>query len=469
MKKNLYSIVCGIFLCSSVFSQVVSSGRFHSLFTCNIGSAKSAGLNLTGQLGDGTTANKLSPVQVSGFTANIMAVSGGKNHSLFLKNDGTVWACGYNNYGQLGDGTNTQRNSPVQVSGLTGITAIANKENHSLFLKSDSTVWACGFNASGVLGDGTTVDKSTPVQVSGLTGIIAIAAGGDHSIFLKSDGTVWACGNNTQWQIGDGTGITRTTPVQVSGLTGIIAITTGYYHSLFLKSDGTVWASGSNNGTYGDGNINSSPVPVQSLITGVIAIGAGTGGYSLFVKNDGTVWGSGANSYGQLGNGNTTDVTTPVQASGLANIIAATGGNAFSLFVKNDGTVWACGQNSYGQLGIGNMTEQHTPVQITSLCSVVGVEEQQWQEEAGEIQVYPNPTSGLFNVQMSKLANLPVPQAGVQMNSIEVYNVFGECIHQHISTSAHPHIDLSEAPEGIYFVKIETAQGIVSKKVVVAR
>ena len=145
------------------------------------------------------------------------AIAAGGDHSLMLRYDGTVWASGNNGYGQLGDGTTTTRSTPVQVSGLTNITAIAAGWYHSLALRSDGTVWAWGWNGAGQLGDGTTTDRSTPVQVSSLTNITAIAAGAAHSLAIKSDGTVWAWGNNGAGQLGDGTTTYRTTPVQVSG------------------------------------------------------------------------------------------------------------------------------------------------------------------------------------------------------------------------------------------------------------
>ena len=87
-----------------------------------------------------------------------------------LKSDGTVWAWGDNGYGQLGDGTTTDRTTPVQVSGLSGVTAIAAGCYHTVALKSDGTVWAWGYNGYGQLGDGTTTQRTTPVQVSGLYG-----------------------------------------------------------------------------------------------------------------------------------------------------------------------------------------------------------------------------------------------------------------------------------------------------------
>ena len=168
------------------------------------------------------------------------------SHSIALKSYGTVWAWGYNYYGQLGDGTNKDRDTPVQVSGLSGVIAIAGGDGHTIALKSDGTVWAWGSNDSGQLGDGTTTNRNTPVQVSDLSGVTAIPCGGNHSIALKSDGTVWAWGDNYHGQLGDGTTDTeRHTPVQVLGsggvgfLSGVTAIAGGGLHTIALKTDGT--------------------------------------------------------------------------------------------------------------------------------------------------------------------------------------------------------------------------------------
>ena len=161
-------------------------------------------------------------------------VAGGPYHSLTLKNDGTVWAWGRNDFGELGNGTTTSRYTPVQVKGLTNVVAIAAGYDHSLALRSDGTVWAWGLNGNGQLGDGTTTNRTTPVQVKGLTNVVAIAAGVYHSLAIRSDGTVWTWGYNTYGQLGDGTTTNKTTPVQVKGLTNVVAIAAGVYHSLAL-------------------------------------------------------------------------------------------------------------------------------------------------------------------------------------------------------------------------------------------
>ena len=143
----------------------------------------------------------------------ITAIAAGGFHSLALKNDSTVWAWGSNGYGELGNGTNTNSNLPLQVPGLTGTNAIAAGGSHSLGLKSDGTVRAWGMNIWGQLGNGTFTDSNVPVQVSGLTGVSAIAACvGLHSVALKSDGTVRAWGNNGAGELGNGPTLTAMCP-----------------------------------------------------------------------------------------------------------------------------------------------------------------------------------------------------------------------------------------------------------------
>ena len=233
-----------------------------------------------------------------------------------IKSDGTVWAWGFNGSGEMGVGNvaTTRYNTPVQVSGLTGVTAIAGGFYHSVAVGSGGTVYTWGGNSYGQ-GSNTYL----PVLVTGLTGVTAIRCGSSYNVALKSDGTVVAWGINTSGQLGDGTTTTSSNPVQVSGLTGVTKIDVGGGdHSIALKSDGTVWLWGYNsNGQLGDGTTTQRSAPVQvSGLTGVTATAAGMS-HSIVIKNDGTVWSWGYNGYGQLGDGTTTQRTSPVQVSGL--------------------------------------------------------------------------------------------------------------------------------------------------------
>lgn len=155
---------------------------------------------------------------------DVQTIAAGSGHTLALKNDGTVWAWGDNYYGQLGDGTTTERHAPVQVTGLAGVTAIAAGGGHTVALRNDGTVWAWGDNYYGQLGDATATESHTPVQVTGLSGVTAIAGGGAHTVALKSDGTVWSWGDNSYGQLSDGTTTQRLTPVPVTG--SLVILTT---------------------------------------------------------------------------------------------------------------------------------------------------------------------------------------------------------------------------------------------------
>jgi alpha-tubulin suppressor-like RCC1 family protein len=326
------------------------------------GLALSWGYNLWGQLGDGTTTQRNSPVQVSGLP-DVVNVGGGYYHSIGLKADGTVWAWGYNFDGQLGTGSSdtTSHVTATQVTSLNSVTAIAAGAFHNLALKSDGTVWAWGWNAKGQLGDGATSSQSLPVQVMGLDQVIAISGGFEHSLALKSDGTVWAWGYNFEGQLGDGTTTDHLTPTQVISLTDVSAIAAGWFHSLVLKSDGSMWAWGANwDGELGsgslDGNVDSAhPIPQQvvGLDTGVIGLAAGPY-HSLAWKADGTPWAWGRNLQGQLGDGTTSSVGVPQIVPGLANVASIAGGWGHSLALKSNGSVWAWGLNDAGQLGDGS-------------------------------------------------------------------------------------------------------------------
>lgn len=265
--------------------KAVAAGEYHSLALGSDGTVWSWGDNSNGQLGNRyyTDVPTYTPARVvgpdgTGYLTDVIAISSGYCTSVALKADGTVWTWGYNYWGDLGIGINDNYDHPVpvQVQGLTGIVAISGGYDHYLALKSDGTVWAWGYNGSGELGDNTTQIRYAPVQVLGpggtgyLTGVTAIAAGWYHSLAIKSDGTVWAWGDNSSYQLGDTTWADRHTPIQVLGpggtntLSGITAIAADYDHSLALKSDGTIWAWGTNcSGELGDGTTTDRSTPVQ--------------------------------------------------------------------------------------------------------------------------------------------------------------------------------------------------------------
>ncbi len=291
-------------------------------------------------------------------------VSAGPNHTLALRSDGTVWAWGRNNLGQLGDGTTSLRTAPVQVSDLTGVVAVAAGRSHSLALTKDGRVWAWGDNSSGELGDGTTAGRLRPVPVSDLAGVTAIAAGGRlFSVALREDGTVVAWGDNNLGQLGDGTNTPRLRPVPVPGVSEVTAISAGHAHVLALRRDGSVMAWGWNGlGQLGDGTQTdrTRPVPVRD-VGGVIAISAGSLTHSLALRRDGIVLGWGNNYSGQMGDTLSPQRTRAAPVKGFGDIVAISAGSSHNIAVTSGGAVWVWGSNMCGQLNRINPVDQLRP------------------------------------------------------------------------------------------------------------
>ena len=291
----------------------VSAGGSHTMFINNDEALWAMGGNLDAQLGDGTTTSRRVPVKIA---SGVASVSAGRSHTMFVKTDGTLWGMGSNYSGQLGDGSTTSRSTPVQVaSGVASVSAggslsvgVSTLEVHTMFVKTDGTLWAMGNNKYGQLGDGTTTNRGLPVKIA--SGVASVSAGWGYTMFIKADGTLWGIGSNSSFQLGDGTTTSRSTPVQVAS--GVASVSAGERHTMFIKTDGTLWAMGSNSSfQLGDGTTTSRSTPVQ-VASGVASVSAGSG-HTMFVKTDGMLSAIGSNDSGQLGDGTTTSRSTPEQ------------------------------------------------------------------------------------------------------------------------------------------------------------
>ena len=367
------------------------------------GSVVGWGANALGQLGDGTFANRPTPVTSARFGSGsgVVAIAAGLSHAVALKADGSVWSWGSNNNGNLGNPSIVgASNVPVPVIGLgsgSGVVALTAGGNFTLARKADGTVWGWGTNNNGQLGIGNNINQPVPVQVKGpgavgvLSNIVALsappAAGGVFALALSADGTLWAWGNNSSGQLGDGTTTDRNTPVQVKGVGGsgvlndVAAIDAGgganNLHALAMQIDGTVLAWGSNsNGQLGTADTRASAVPVQvsglGRGSGVAAVSAGTG-LSLALKADGAVLAWGDNSSGQLGDGTFSGHATPAAVAGMMEIrsISTQILSHHSLAIRTDGVVVAWGNNDNGQLGTGDTANQLVAVAVPNLSDVI--------------------------------------------------------------------------------------------------
>jgi alpha-tubulin suppressor-like RCC1 family protein len=328
------------------------------------------GLNGNGQLGDGTTTDRTSPVRI-GTDTKWAGIAEGAFHSIGLKSDGTIWTWGSNNAGVLGDGNiNNVQTSPKQVGSDNKWISVAAGQFFSFGIKSDGTLWAWGSNSGlfgvngGQLGDGTTINRRIPVKIGTDNKWVSISSGFYHTLGLKSDGTLWAWGNNSNGQLGDGTNTDKTSPVLMGTDNNWVSITAGGYHSLGLKSDGTLWAWGENSsGSLGDGTTINKNTPVQvGTDNKWVNITAGYT-HSLGIKTDGSLWAWGENSSGSLGDGTAINRNTPVQIGTDNRWVSIVAGYYYNHGLKSDGTLWAWGYNGDGQLGDGTNTEQTMPVQ----------------------------------------------------------------------------------------------------------
>jgi len=430
----------------------IAAGVAHSLALRADGTVRAWGSNGRGQLGDGSTNQHELPIQVP-MLSSIVAIAAGE-HSLAHHSSGTVWAWGANDGGQLGNDTTGDSHNPTPVldgpgstESLNLITAIAAGGSHSLAIRADGEARAWGHNDAGQLGDGTEKDRHTPVAMKFVKGgveytakVTALAGGGQHTLVIVHTGGGWGWGANGSKQLGNplipadesetavdqklspkaiaagaahgleisgGEGALGPTGIYDSGdgwawgandqeqvkpgdmsgqplgmtvtLSGGTAIAGGGAHSLELSPTGNVYAWGANDRGQAGLGAASKPssyiLPVKGpggdgLLSGVKAVAAGES-HSLALKGDGTVWAWGANDGGQLGDTSLKDRATPVQVKGLGgngvliDIVAIAAGGQTSLALRADGTVWSWGVNDKGQLGNNVATKYSTtPVQV---------------------------------------------------------------------------------------------------------
>ena len=401
------------------------STALHSLIIANDGSVYACGNNVYGQLGNNTTNNNqylaqmIQPNDLPS-TAKAIKTAAGQFHSLVLYDNGYVYACGSNSYGQLGNGNNGNNNNnliltrmltPTDINGIsintnTKAINIAAGGFHSLVLYDDGNVYACGSNSYGQLGNGTNINQSNLTQMSPPIDrynnlinakAINIAAGVSHSLILYDDNNICACGFNNKGQLGNNTFDWNINPILTQMITtyiyGItintkaINISAGSYNSLVLYDTGNVYGCGLDDS--GELGIESQsnqltfqymypPTDINGISINAKAINIAAGGiHSLVLYDNGNVYACGNYINGQVGNGkfgiNTNDITDsnnisirlvqmiipldinnkPITAKAI-NIAA---GASHSIVLYDDGSVYACGLNSNGQLGTNSTSD----------------------------------------------------------------------------------------------------------------
>lgn len=325
------------------------------------------GSNTSGKLGNDSTAEQSSPIQIGSLNNWSLVSASTLSWSMAVKTDGTMWAWGNNSDGQLGQNDQgVTRSSPVQIGALTTWSQASAGSNFGVAIKTDGTMWSWGANDLGELGQNDrTVSRSSPVQIGALNTWSKISCGDDYSLAVKTDGTLWAWGSNQNGKLGDGSTINRSSPVQVGALTNWSVPSTKNYSSLAIKTNNTVWAWGYNgDGITGQNNTIDVSSPVQiGALTNWLQVSCGRY-HAGAVKTDGTIWTWGANTYGQLGSGTTVTRSSPVQIGALNDWSSISCGNAHTAAIKTDGTLWVFGNGGSGKLGQNNTTSYSSPVQV---------------------------------------------------------------------------------------------------------
>ncbi|MEO7254104.1 MAG: Ig-like domain repeat protein [Casimicrobium sp.] len=360
---------------------MVSASAYHACAVTTTGSVQCWGLNAYGQLGDGTTTQQNTPVTVAGLGATATAVAAAENHSCALLSNGTVKCWGINSAGQLGNGNTTNSLTPVTVLGLASVVSISTGWFHTCAVLSGGGLKCWGSNGYGQLGDGTQTNRSSPVDVlGGLTSGVANVAGGYlHTCATLTSGALKCWGTNNYGQVGDNSvaGTVRTTPVDVAGLSsGVSKTSLGAYSSCALLTSGGVkcWGYGGS-GNIGDAAYTNRPTPVDviGLQSGVATLAHGR--YHVCVSlSSGSVRCWGSNGTGELGSNSISGANQPIDVVGLAGGIAsvAAGSGSSCALVAASGGITCWGWNAFGQLGDGSGTVALSPVDVAGLASGVG-------------------------------------------------------------------------------------------------
>lgn len=431
--------------------QSISAGEYHSLAIKDDGTLWAWGRNELYQLGDGTEVNRNIPKQI-GTANNWVKVYAGYS-SYGIKADGTLWAWGSNPSGKLGTGNpNWVIPIPTQVGTDTNWLSVSDGWNHTIALKTDGTLWAWGNNEYGQLGDNTTVNKSIPTQIGTATNWQTIATGMYHSLAIKTDGTLWFWGSRSLLY---STSNQNNIPTQIGTDTNWLKLAGGQHHCAAIKTDGTLWSWGENStGQLGDGTTTYRANPIQvGTATDWLDVSAGVR-YTIATKNNHSIWSWGYNYTGQLGHGtsgNSTDVYIPTQVGTSLDSNKISAGFYHALVINSDGFIRGTGSNVVGQIGDGTFVHKNTFTYISCYASVLSNKD----FAVNELKVYPNPVRDLLNFSFDK-----------EITTVSIYNLLGQEVATKNINANEDSINVSHLTSGTYLIKVISGVEVKTLKII---
>ena len=383
----------------------VSAGGFHTVAVKLNGELLACGYNDYGQLGDSTVTTRNTPIQIG--TGVWAYVSAGSNHTVAVKANGELWAWGSNDQGQLGLGNSgfmTNRNVPTQVGTATDWKTVSAGWGYTMAVKENGTLWAWGNNQYGQLGlgnSGFNTHRTVPTQVGTATDWKMVSAGTGYTMAVKENGTLWAWGWNFHGQLGlgnFGAGTNRLVPAQLGADTDWSFVAAGNSHTVAIKTNGELWTWGdgwSGQLGLGDNDDRLTPVRVGTDLWKSVSIGTG---HTVAVNTKGELWTWGMNSSGQLGNGTAASNNAPVRIGTATDWAHTSAGHSHTIAIRTDGTMWAWGENRNGQFGNGTGVNSNVPVRVGTendwASIMIGVYHSAGIRINGELHVWGSNISG---------------------------------------------------------------------------
>lgn len=465
MKKTVLTAVVFLLFTVNNFAQCwtqVAAGFYHTVAIKSDGTLWAWGLNDMGQLGDGTTINRSVPTQIGSDTdwADVNAAS---NNSLAIKTDGSLWALGNNFSGQNGNGNFGPGMMDVVPTRIGDDNDWASTAGANFAIKTNGTLWGWGANGTGRLGTGDFQDHFTPVQIGTDSNWVAISGASNQTLALKSDHTLWGWGLNKSGSLAIGV---VDNFVLVPTQTGNNSAdwqkidVGGCCSSKMIKVDGTLWAMGSADyGNLGIGTVAGFEVNTPTQIGGVADWNTITTTlHSAAIKNDGSLWTWGLNQIGQLGDGSLTNKTVPVQIGISETWLNVICGFRFTVALNSDGTLFTWGENTSGQLGDGTFTNKSLPTQIGETCNL-GTEKF---NIVHKLNVFPNPASNFLKLNYLLNTNA---ETIIKLNTLTGQEIFVKKTTSIKGTNDHQ-IDISTYAQGIYLLTLKTEDQSVTVKVI---